>query len=97
MYRCLPGKVQGSRTNVSLLDALEGEAVGAADGAGKDAIRAPVAVVCIAVEVRRPPVVIVEPVASPVHDVAALAVPSWDPLSRASGPFVHVQLVRLRR
>ena len=56
-----------------------------------------VAVVGVGVEVRRPVVVVVEAVASGVHDVAALAIPAWNPLPGASGQFVHVQLASLGR
>ena len=86
-----------SRTGVTQLHALEGEAVGARDGAGQDAVGPAVAVAGVGVEVCRPAVVVVKAVASGVHDVAALAIPAWDPLPVASGQFVHVQLARLRR
>ena len=86
-----------SRTSVSLLDSLEGETVGAGDGSGKDAIGPALALVGVGVEVCRPAVVVVEAVASGVDDVAALAIPAWNPLPGASGQFVHVQLASLGR
>ena len=82
-----------SRNSVNLLDTLEGETF----TAGKEAIGHVVAVVGIGVEVWRPAVDVVEAVASDVHDVAALAIPAWNPLLGESGKFVRVQLASLSR